>query len=249
MALAPFILIVDDERDLVELVGYNLRKAGFDIAVAFTGRQALESVARRAPDLILLDVMLPELSGTEVASRIRSNPQTASIPIIMLTAKSEEVDQIVGLTVGADDYIPKPFSMKVLTARVQALLRRVARSTVGDANLRFGDLSINLETHEVLLADEPVKLTLTEFKLLAALAQESDKVLNRQRLIAKAMGAGVTVTERTIDVHMTSIRKKLGAASGIIKTIRGVGYRLANDADDRSDDRPDHRAGDDGGEA
>ena len=249
MALAPFILIVDDERDLVELVGYNLRKAGFDIAVAFTGRQALESVARRAPDLILLDVMLPELSGTEVASRIRSNPQTASIPIIMLTAKSEEVDQIVGLTVGADDYIPKPFSMKVLTARVQALLRRVARSNVGDANLRFGDLSINLETHEVLLADEPVKLTLTEFKLLAALAQESDKVLNRQRLIAKAMGAGVTVTERTIDVHMTSIRKKLGAASGIIKTIRGVGYRLANDADDRSDDRPDHRAGDDGGEA
>ncbi|MFZ4430698.1 MAG: response regulator [Phycisphaerales bacterium] len=249
MALAPFILIVDDERDLVELVGYNLRKAGFDIAVAFTGRQALESVARRAPDLILLDVMLPELSGTEVASRIRSNPQTASIPIIMLTAKSEEVDQIVGLTVGADDYIPKPFSMKVLTARVQALLRRVARSNVGDANLRFGDLSINLETHEVLLADEPVKLTLTEFKLLAALAQESDKVLNRQRLIAKAMGAGVTVTERTIDVHMTSIRKKLGAASGIIKTIRGVGYRLTNDADDRSDDRPDHRAGDDGGEA
>jgi two-component system phosphate regulon response regulator PhoB len=249
MALAPFILIVDDERDLVELVGYNLRKAGFDIAVAFTGRQALESVARRAPDLILLDVMLPELSGTEVASRIRSNPQTASIPIIMLTAKSEEVDQIVGLTVGADDYIPKPFSMKVLTARVQALLRRVSRSNVGDANLRFGDLSINLETHEVLLADEPVKLTLTEFKLLAALAQESDKVLNRQRLIAKAMGAGVTVTERTIDVHMTSIRKKLGAASGIIKTIRGVGYRLTNDADDRSDDRPDHRAGDDGGEA
>jgi two-component system phosphate regulon response regulator PhoB len=249
MALAPFILIVDDERDLVELVGYNLRKAGFDIAVAFTGRQALESVARRAPDLILLDVMLPELSGTEVASRIRSNPQTASIPIIMLTAKSEEVDQIVGLTVGADDYIPKPFSMKVLTARVQALLRRVSRSNVGDANLRFGDLSINLETHEVLLADEPVKLTLTEFKLLAALAQESDKVLNRQRLIAKAMGAGVTVTERTIDVHMTSIRKKLGAASGIIKTIRGVGYRLTDDADDRADDRPDHRAGDDGGEA
>lgn len=249
MALAPFILIVDDERDLVELVGYNLRKAGFDIAVAFTGRQALESVARRAPDLILLDIMLPELSGTEVASRIRSNPQTASIPIIMLTAKSEEVDQIVGLTVGADDYIPKPFSMKVLTARVQALLRRVSRSSAGDANLRFGDLSINLETHEVLLADEPVKLTLTEFKLLAALAQESDKVLNRQRLIAKAMGAGVTVTERTIDVHMTSIRKKLGASSGIIKTIRGVGYRLTDDADDRADDRPDHRAGDDGGEA
>ncbi len=236
MALAPFILIVDDERDLVELVGYNLRKAGFDIAVAFTGRQALESVGRRAPDLILLDVMLPELSGTEVASRIRSNPQTASIPIIMLTAKSEEVDQIVGLTVGADDYIPKPFSMKVLTARVQALLRRVARTHGADSTLRFGDLSINLETHEVLLGDEPLKLTLTEFKLLAALAQESDKVLNRQRLIAKAMGAGVTVTERTIDVHMTSIRKKLGAASGIIKTIRGVGYRLTNDADDRSSD-------------
>lgn len=231
MALARHILIVDDERDLVELVGYNLKKAGFEVAAAFTGKQALDLVARRAPDLILLDIMLPELSGTEVASRIRSNPATAAIPIIMLTAKGEEVDQIVGLTVGADDYIPKPFSMKVLTARVQALLRRTARSDSSTHILEIADVTLNFETHQVFRAGSAIKLTLTEFKLLAALAQEQGRVLNRQHLIARAMGAGVTVTERTIDVHMTAIRKKLGASCGIIKTIRGVGYRVTSEPD------------------
>jgi two-component system phosphate regulon response regulator PhoB len=231
MALARHILIVDDERDLVELVGYNLKKAGFDISVAFNGKQALDLIAKRLPDLILLDVMLPELSGTEVASRIRSNPHTAGIPIIMLTAKGEEVDQIVGLTVGADDYIPKPFSMKVLTARVQALLRRTARSDSSASLLQVGEVTLNLETHQVHRGGETIKLTLTEFKLLAALAQESGRVLNRQRLIARAMGAGVTVTERTIDVHMTAIRKKLGPTCPIIKTIRGVGYRVSAEPD------------------
>jgi DNA-binding response OmpR family regulator len=235
MALARHILIVDDERDLVELVGYNLKKAGFDVSVAFNGRQALDALSRRTPDLILLDVMLPELSGTEVASRIRANPQTASIPIIMVTAKGEEVDQIVGLTVGADDYIAKPFSMKVLTARVQALLRRTSRAAADATLIQIGGVTLNLDTHEVQADGESVKLTLTEFKLLAALAQESGRVLNRQRLISRAMGAGVTVTERTIDVHMTAIRKKLGTCCHQIKTIRGVGYRLSADSEPSAD--------------
>lgn len=239
MALAHHILIVDDEHDLVELVGYNLRKAGFEVAVAFNGREALHCIDRRLPDLVLLDVMLPELSGTEVASRLRSNPQTSAIPIIMITAKGEEVDQVVGLTAGADDYIAKPFSMKILIARIYALLRRTNRTEAASAVIRVGDVSLNMDTHEVQVRGEPIKLTLTEFRLLAALAQQGGRVLNRQRLIARAMGADITVTERTIDVHMTSIRKKLGDEASIIKTIRGVGYRLSADADDL--DAPDQR--------
>ncbi|MBS0195381.1 MAG: response regulator [Planctomycetes bacterium] len=240
MTSSKQILVVDDERDLAELLVYNLKRAGYDVVTAFNGRAALEAIGGRVPDLILLDVMLPELSGTEVASRVRSNPQTANVPIIMLTAKGEEVDQIVGLTVGADDYIPKPFSMKVLLARIEAVLRRSERAAQPGGTLLMGGLRISPETHEVTVHNEPIKLTLTEFRLLASLVQAGGKVLNRQMLMARAMGAGVTVTERTIDVHMTAIRKKLGECSGIIKTVRGVGYRATpEDApDDESSGTP-----------
>lgn len=224
------ILVVDDERDLAELLVYNLKRAGYGVAAAFNGRAALEAITNRVPDLIVLDVMLPELSGTEVASRVRSNPQTAGIPIIMLTAKGEEIDQIVGLTVGADDYVPKPFSMKVLLARIEAVLRRAARAGENAAQLSMGGLRINTETHEAFVNGETVKLTLTEFRLLASLIQAGGRVLSRQMLMARAMGAGVTVTERTIDVHMTAIRKKIGPCSALIKTVRGVGYKATPDA-------------------
>ena len=229
MTTAKHILVVDDERDLAELLVYNLKRAGYGVAAAFNGRAALESITNRIPDLILLDVMLPELSGTEVASRVRSNPQTASIPIIMLTAKGEEVDQIVGLTVGADDYVAKPFSMKVLLARIEAVLRRAARAGEDTAQLTMGGLRVNTDTHEAFVNDEVIKLTLTEFRLLTSLLQAGGRVLNRQMLMARAMGAGVTVTERTIDVHMTAIRKKIGPASALIKTVRGVGYKATPD--------------------
>lgn len=221
------ILVVDDERDLVESLVYTLGKAGYQTAVAATGRAALDAVASRRPDLVLLDIMLPELSGTEVAARLRTNPQTADLPIVMLTAKGEEVDQIVGLTVGADDYIPKPFSMKVLLARIEAVLRRSGRSSAPAEQrlLSMGPVQVNLETHEASVDGELVKLTLTEFRLLASLIQASGRVLSRGVLMSKAMGPGVMVTERTIDVHVTAIRKKLGPASPIIKTVRGVGYR------------------------
>lgn len=220
------ILVVEDEKDLSELLVYNLKRAGHQATAVASGRAALAAVASRVPDLVILDVMLPELSGTEVASRLRSNPQTAGVPIIMVTAKGEEVDQIVGLTVGADDYITKPFSMKVLMARVEAVLRRAQRGPAPEAQmLSLGGVQLNTDTHEVFVDGESVKLTLTEFRLLAALIQASGRVLNRAALMAKAMGPGVTVTERTIDVHVTSIRKKLGGRAGIIKTVRGVGYR------------------------
>lgn len=225
------ILVVDDERDLTETLSYALAKAGYDVSVAAAGRQALDAVGARSPDLILLDVMLPELSGTEVAGRLRANPQTAAIPIIMLTAKGEEVDQLVGLAVGADDYIPKPFSMKVLLARIEAVLRRTGRGA-GPGETRalvVGPVRLDLETHEATVAGEPVKFTLTEFRLLSSLMQAGGRVLGRAALMSKAMGAGVMVTDRTIDVHVTSIRKKLGPAAGIIKTVRGVGYRATPD--------------------
>ena len=234
MAPKKQILIVDDERDLVELLGYNLKKAGYDIVTAFNGRAALEAISQRLPDLVLLDIMLPELSGTEVASRIRSNVQTAGIPIIMLTAKGEEIDQLVGLTVGADDYVCKPFSVKVLLARIEAVLRRTGRQGSQEGTLLLGGLRINMETHEAFVNNESVKLTLTEFRLLAALVHAGGRVLNRQMLMARAMGPGVTVTERTIDVHMTAIRKKLTDCSNLIKTVRGVGYRAT--AEDTADD-------------
>jgi len=223
------ILVVDDERDLADLLVINLNRAGYLTSTAHDGRTALDRIAETRPDLILLDVMLPELSGTEVASRIRTNPATASIPIIMLTAKSDEVDQLVGLTVGADDYITKPFSIKLLLARVEAVLRRTNREPTADQPVRLGGVHIDLATHEVTVDGEPAKLTLTEFRLLAALAQAHGRVLTRHHLMSKAMGPGVTVTERTIDVHMTAIRKKLGKYGNLIRTVRGVGYRATQE--------------------
>jgi two-component system phosphate regulon response regulator PhoB len=198
--------------------------------VARTGRAALDAAISTPPDLVVLDVMLPELSGTEVASRLRTNPVTSEVPILMLTAKGEEIDQIVGLTVGADDYVTKPFSMKVVLARVEALLRRSSKSGTPARTLKLGPVEINAETHEVMVEGTLVKFTLTEFRLLAALIQANGRVQSRATLMSRAMGPGVTVTERTIDVHMTSIRKKLGEAAALIKTVRGVGYRATVDA-------------------
>lgn len=222
---AKRVLVVEDERDLAELLAYNLSRAGYETIAVQDGRSGLEAVNRERPDLIILDLMLPELSGMEVASKIRTNPSTASIPIIMLTAKTDEVDQVVGLTLGADDYVTKPFSFKVLQARIEAVLRRAAETTSTGSMLRVGPLAVNLETHEAMIAGKPMHLTLTEFRILAALMQAGGRVLSRHHLMSKAMGPGITVTERTIDVHVTSIRKKLGDHAELVRTVRGVGYR------------------------
>jgi DNA-binding response OmpR family regulator len=179
--------------------------------------------------------MLPGLDGMEVARRLKADAQTANIPIVMLTAKGEETDVVVGLTLGADDYVTKPFSMKVLLARVASVLRR-AESTpgaVGDGGmLRAGPLSIDTLKHEVLVKDDPIKLTLTEFKLLSALLTARGRVLTRDQLMDKAMGTDVFVTDRAIDVHITAIRKKLGEAAWLVNTVRGVGYRLRESPED-----------------
>ncbi|MBL8962972.1 MAG: response regulator [Phycisphaeraceae bacterium] len=225
------ILIVDDEKDLTDLIAINLEKSGYQTSVALNGRQALAAIAAAPPDLILLDLMLPEVSGIEVARRIRTDPATADIPIIMLTAKGTENDQLAGLTMGADDYIAKPFSMRVLLARIEAVLRRTAKPAASKKLFSLGSIQLSTDTHQATVDGQPMRLTLTEFRLLCALIQAAGRILSRPVLMQRAMGPGVTVTERTIDVHVTSIRKKLGPHSAMIKTVRGVGYRMTESAE------------------
>ncbi len=225
------ILVVEDERDLSDIIVFNLQKAGYRTSAIFDGRQALDSALSQAFDLVILDIMLPGMSGIDIASRLRSNPSTSKTPIIMVTAKSEEVDQLVGLAVGADDYLTKPFSPKVLLARIEAVLRRsIVPTGPGARVLSLGKIIVNLDTHEASVDGEVLKLTLTEFRLLANLLAERGRVLNRAALISRAIGPGITVTERTIDVHLTALRKKLGSMADCIQTVRGVGYRAVEDS-------------------
>jgi two-component system phosphate regulon response regulator PhoB len=230
------ILVVEDEKDLNDLIKLNLERNGYQAFTASDGNTALEIAAREIPDLILLDLMMPGIDGTEVARRLKADPATANIPIVMLTAKSEETDVVVGLTIGADDYVTKPFSMKILLARLSTVLRRKdpatgAGSFDSSALLKAGPLTIDPSKHEVTVNGTQVKLTLTEFKLLGALVTARGRVLSRDQLMDKAMGVDISVTDRAIDVHVTAIRKKLGEASYLIHTVRGVGYRLADSAE------------------
>ncbi len=226
----PHILVVEDEPALAELLRYNLEGAGYRVSHAGDGQAALTSVKADVPDLILLDLMLPVLSGAEVAGRVRAHPDTAEIPIIMVTAKSDEVDELVGLTVGADDYVTKPFSMQVLLARIQAVLRRGRSAEAPKGSIRrAGPIELDLDGHRVRVGGEAVRLTLTEFRMLCAMVEAQGRVLSRPALMQRAMGQGVLVTHRTIDVHVTALRRKLGECGGMIQTVRGVGYRLMPD--------------------
>lgn len=225
------ILVVDDEKDIVEMIAFNLQRNGYDVITAHNGNDALDLAEQQAPDLILLDLMMPGLDGTEVTRRLKADPRTKKIPLVMLTAKSEETDVVVGLTLGADDYVAKPFSMKILLARLTTVLRRAESGNGSPADepgnlLRAGPLTIDASKHEAAINGESIKLTLTEFKLLTALVTARGRVLSRDQLMDKAMGTDVFVTDRAIDVHITAIRKKLGDANWLIHTVRGVGYRL-----------------------
>jgi DNA-binding response OmpR family regulator len=227
------ILVVDDEPDLVELISYNLERQGFTVVTASNGVEALKLAKSRSPDLVVLDLMMPEISGIEVAKRLRSQTETASLPIIMLTARSDETDELEGLSSGADDYITKPFSMDVLLARINALTRRSMKTKSSQGSLiTLGPVSIDLDEHQAAVDSKPISLTITEFRLLAALISNPGKALSRPSLISTAIGPGVTVTERTIDVHVTSLRKKIAPHSEMISTVRGVGYRA--DAPDQA---------------
>jgi two-component system phosphate regulon response regulator PhoB len=229
-------LVVEDERDLAELLRYNLNINGYEAEVARDGKQGLDMAWARTPDLVLLDMMLPVHDGVTVARHLREDDRTKQVPIVMLTARSSENDQLSGLKAGADDYVTKPFSVPVLLARIEAVLRRAAGKSAAASVLSVGGVEVDPDRHEVSVEGLPVKLTLTEFRLLAALVATPGRVLSRQSLISRAIGPGITVTERTIDVHVAAIRKKLGGRGGMIKTVRGVGYRLTPEDSESAED-------------
>ena len=226
------ITIVEDEPDMAKLIALRLRSEQYAVNVIHDGAEALEKIRSSPPDLVLMDLMLPGMPGTEVTMKLRSDPRTADVPIIMLTAKSAESDIIVGLHVGADDYMTKPFSMSVLVARISAVLRRARDAKSSSSRiLQAGPIRINVDRHMVEVGGKATALTLTEFRLLVAIASARGNVLDRNRLIDRAMGMDAVVTDRTIDVHITSLRHKLGKARKYIQTVRGLGYRLADEND------------------
>ncbi len=232
MPVAKRILIVEDERDLADIMGINLRKAGYDVELVHDGRAALSMISQNPPDVVVLDLMLPGLTGEDLIRAVRTEPATASLPVLMVTAKATEENQVAGLTLGADDYITKPFSMKVLLARVEALMRRTATAAPRETDqVLVGPVGADLAAHRITVDGQEIKLTLTEFKLLVALLQFPGRVLSRNDLISRVMGPGIVITTRTIDVHIAAIRKKLGHAGGMIRTIRGVGYQLTETAE------------------
>jgi len=222
------ILIVDDEEDILKLLEYNLSKEGYLVSRAVTGEEALVKAKTEQPDLVILDLMLPGIGGLDVYRALRANPATDKIPIVMLTAKGEETDIVTGLELGADDYITKPFSPKVLVARVRAVLRRNMTATTNETDkIEIHGITIDPGKHVVKVDNVPIDLTLTEFKILHFLARRPGWVFTRYQLVEASRGEDADVTDRSVDVHIASLRKKLGPAGKYVETVRGVGYRLA----------------------
>lgn len=221
------IIVVEDEPDILEVLTYNLKREGFAVKSSLDGAKGLELIQQQLPDLVLLDLMLPGLSGLEICESLKTDTRTQHIAVIMVSAKGEESDIVKGLGLGADDYISKPFSPRELTARVKAVLRRptLEASTLHD-RIEFGNLVIDNGSHEVFVAEQSVKLTATEFRLLHFLASHTGRVFSREQLIDQSFGNDAVVVDRNIDVHVRAIRKKLGEDQQFIETVRGVGYRF-----------------------
>jgi len=225
------VLVVDDERDILELVKYNLDKEGYQVTIVETGEDALAAARTKMPDVVVLDLMLPGVDGLEVCRRLKGDLKTRGIPIVMLTAKGGEADIVTGLEMGAADYVTKPFSPRVLSARIKAVLRRGADIGDDDATIRVKELNIHPGRHQVLVGGVPAELTATEFRILVYLAKRPGWVFTRQQIVDAAQGDDVFVnerfvTDRSVDVHIVSLRRKLGICGAYIETVRGVGYRL-----------------------
>jgi two-component system phosphate regulon response regulator PhoB len=221
------ILIVEDEEEIRELVRYNLEKQGFAAVCAASGEDALRMARAEVPDLIVLDLMLPGVDGMEVFRSFKRDVATHTVPVVILTAKGGEADIVAGLEMGADDYVTKPFSPRVLIARIRAVLRRKAAEPIADASaIRIHEVLIHPGRHEVLIGDQPIDLTATEFRLLCVLAQRPGWVFTRNQIASLIHGGDFVVTARSIDVQIVGLRKKLGPAGRYIETVRGVGYRL-----------------------
>ena len=224
--MQPTVLVVEDEKDILDLIEYNLEKAGFEVLTAVNGSEALRLIQQKRPDLVVLDLMLPGMDGKEVCLRLRREEETKQIPVIMLTAKAEEIDRIVGFEIGADDYMTKPFSPRELILRIKAVLRRTLKEPAPSRRMSFPGLVIDQERHQVEVEGREVALTATEFKLLSHLASRAGRVQTRDMLLDQVWGYPYEGYARTIDTHVRRLRKKLGPKKDLIETIRGVGYRF-----------------------
>jgi two-component system phosphate regulon response regulator PhoB len=224
--MKPKILMVDDEPEAVELVEFNLKQAGFDVATAADGAEALKKARAVSPALILLDLMLPEIDGLEVCKLLRRDPVTAGIPIIMLTAKAAEIDRVLGLELGADDYVTKPFSPRELVLRIRKILDRRKPAAEKRETIRLGDLQVDVAKHLVTWRGKSIDLTATEFKLLTVLVQRAGRVQSRDQLLRDVWEYDNLIDTRTVDTHMRRLREKLGSAAKHLDTVRGVGYRF-----------------------
>jgi phosphate regulon transcriptional regulator PhoB len=236
----PRIVLIEDEKDITELVRYNFRKEGFEVSSFTSGKEGLEYLRRNPADLALLDIMLPDLDGFEICKRLRSEDRSRSLPVIFLTAKGEEIDRVLGLEIGADDYVVKPFSPRELVARVKAVLRRQTRPAEKQEVVEAGDLRLDSRTQEVTARGESVELSALEFKLLHFLASHPRRVFSREQLLDEVWGRDRFVTPRTVDVHVRRLREKVEAQADkprYIQTVRGSGYRfVAGDRDETTDD-------------
>jgi two-component system phosphate regulon response regulator PhoB len=223
------VLLVDDERDILSVVDFNLRAAGFETILATTGEEALLQLRRRVPDLVLLDLMLPDLSGTEVCRRIKSDPRTKHVPVVMLTAKGEEVDRVVGFELGADDYVTKPFSVRELVLRLRAVLRRAGPGRADERTPDVvGPIRVDVEGHRAYADGTEIQLTPLEFKLLTTLMARLGRVQSREQLLEDVWGMSSELETRTVDTHVKRLREKLGSGRELLETVRGVGYRLVD---------------------
>jgi two-component system, OmpR family, phosphate regulon response regulator PhoB len=226
MASAPHVLIVDDERDLVRLLEFNLQQGGFETATAYSGEEALQKALHRVPDLVVLDLMLPDISGTEVCRQLKASPRTRHVPVLMLTARAQEIDRVVGFEVGADDFVPKPFSVRELVLRIRAILRRGATSPGDELHDTVGPIRVDPAAHRAFVGDEEVPLTALEFKLLLTFMSRIGRVQTREALLQDVWGLSSDLQTRTVDTHVKRLREKLGAGRDVIETVRGIGYRM-----------------------
>lgn len=222
----PRILIIEDERALTDFLSYNLQREGYEVLISNDGQEGLRKAQMQIPDLILLDLMLPKMDGLEICRDLRAGERTRAIPILMVTAKSEETDQVVGFTMGADDYVTKPFSVKILLQRVRALLRRTDQGAEQTDLIEHLGVRIDRMRHKATVEGRELDLTPTEFRLLECMLRQPGRAFTRPQLMDVAIGEGAIVLERTIDVHVKTLRKKMGGEHDFIETVRGVGYRF-----------------------